>query len=245
MPPWKQQLIRRLHGQYTLLAVSGKSHILDCTRAHVRKRQEHNIQDIPLQSYGERRGQTLAELKKLGILVKRVGSMNHPACAQMLAGFKPGYMVAAFDQLLSKRTIASAPVVLNMHCGVLPEAKGWNAAGWSPITGRLPVSLPRLAWPVYSGEIYIARDAAPGVGAASLREKYQTAALQLYTESFAVRATYERTAQPRREGKTYYVMISLLKQQVPDSIRVGQFSPCQLNMQAAATAAASGQGHIQ
>ena len=76
--PWKQQL----HGQPTLPAVISKTHITDYARTYVRKRQEENIQDVPLQSCGERRRRTLAVLKELGVPVKRVRSVNHDVCAQ-------------------------------------------------------------------------------------------------------------------------------------------------------------------
>ena len=253
--PWKQQLIRRLHGQHTLMAVFGKTHIMDYARTYMRKRREENIQDVPLQSSGEPRRRTTSVLKELGVPVKRVRSLNDNACAQILAEFRPDYVVTALDHLLSKRIIAAAPVVLNVHYGVLPEVKGWNATEWSLlITGRLSVSLHRVAWPVDSGEIYITRDVEvePSDGLASLREKCQKAAVELYTEFFADPATYEKAARPGHEGKTYYVMNRLLKQQLLGPIKAGHFSPSHstaglLNMhkEAAANAAGGKRGDTQ
>jgi methionyl-tRNA formyltransferase len=224
---WKQHLIRRLHGQHTMLVVFGKTHIMDYARTYVRKRQEDNVQDVALQSRREPRKQTAAVLKELGVPVKRVRSVNHDACARILAEFQPDYVVTALDHLLSKRIIATAPTVLNVHYGVLPEVKGWNATEWSLlVTERLSVSLHRVVWPVDSGEIFMTRDVevAPSDGMASLREKCQTIALQLYTEFFRDPATFEQSARPGREGKTYYVMNRLLKQQVLEAIKAGRFS---------------------
>jgi hypothetical protein len=59
---------------------------------------------------------------------------------------------------------------------------------------------------------------------ASLREKCQSVAFQLYEEFFRDPARYEEAARSGAEGKTYYVMNRLLKQQVLDGIRTGRFS---------------------
>jgi folate-dependent phosphoribosylglycinamide formyltransferase PurN len=229
---WKQHLIRALRGQHTMLVVFGKTHMMDYARAYQRKRQEDNVQDVPLPSHGEPRKLTMAVLKELGVPVKRVRSLNHDACAQILAEFQPDYVVTALDHLLSKRIIAMVPTILNVHYGVLPEVKGWNATEWSLlVTGRLSVSLHRVAWPVDSGEIFMTRDVEvePTDGMGSLREKCQAVALQLYTEFFRDPAKYEETARPGREGKTYYVMNRLLKQQVLEQIKAGRFSRSQVS----------------
>ena len=154
--------------------------------------------------------------------------MNDDACARILGEFRPDYVVTALDHLLSRRIIDSVPTVLNVHYGVLPEVKGWNATEWSLLeTGRLSVSLHRVVWPVDSGEIFITRDVevGPTDGMASLREKCQTVAVELYTEFFRNPAKYEQSARSGAEGKTYYVMNRLLKQRVLEGIGAGAFRP--------------------
>ncbi|MBV8521858.1 MAG: hypothetical protein JOY71_06995 [Acetobacteraceae bacterium] len=224
---WKQQLIRSLYGQHTMLVVFGKTNMIDYARAYQRKRQEDNIEDVPLPLHGEPPRRTTAVLKELGIPVRHVRSSNDDACSQILTEFQPDYVVTALDHLLSRRIIATVPIVLNAHYGVLPEVKGWNATEWSLlVTGKLSVSLHRVVWPVDSGAIFMTKDVEvePTDGLASLRQKCQTAALQLYTEFFRDPANYEQTARPGHEGRTYYVMNRRLKQQVLDGIKTGRFS---------------------
>ena len=225
--PWKQQLIGALHGQHEMMVVFGKTRLIDYARTYLRRRQEDNVQDAPLAAPAVPRRRTMSVLKELGVPVKLVRSLNDAACARILAAFKPDYVVTALDHLLSKRIIAEAPTVLNVHYGVLPEVKGWNATEWSLlVTGKLSVSLHKVVWPVDSGEIYLTRDVEvlPSDGLSSLREKCQNIAPQLYTEFFRDPERYERSARPGHEGKTYYVMNRLLKQQVLEQIRSGRFS---------------------
>ena len=175
---WKQHLIRALHGQHTMLVVFGKIHMMDYARTYQRKRQEDNVQDVPLRSHGEPRKQTVAVLKELGVPVKRVRSLNYDACAQILHRVPTRLRGHGTRSFAVKHIIASVPTVLNVHYGVLPEVKGWNATEWSLlVTGRLSVSLHRVVWPVDSGEeIFMTRDVEvePTDGMASLREKCQT-----------------------------------------------------------------------
>lgn len=223
---WKQQLFRALHGHHTMLAVFGKTHVMDYLRTYLRQRQENDVQDVPLGLQMEPRKRTMAVVNELGIPVKRVSNLNSSACAQILAEFRPDYVVTALDHLLSKSVIAIAPTVLNVHYGVLPDIKGWNATEWSLlVTGRLSVSLHRVVWPVDSGEIFLTKDIEVECtdGMASLREKCQSVALQLYIEFFRDPAKCERFARPNEGGKTYYVMNRLLKQQVLDGISSGRF----------------------
>jgi methionyl-tRNA formyltransferase len=225
--PWKQHLFRALHGQHTMLAVFGKTHVMDYVRTYLRQRQENDVQDVLVPPRSEPRQRTIAVLKELGIPVKRVRNLNSDACMQVLAEFRPDYVVTALDHLLSKRVIATVPTVLNVHYGVLPEVKGWNATEWSLlVTGRLSVSLHRVVWPVDSGEIFMTREIEVDRtdGMASLREKCQSAALRLYTEFFRDPVKHGKMARPSEEGKTYYVMNRLLKQQVLDGIKRGRFT---------------------
>jgi methionyl-tRNA formyltransferase len=227
---WKQHLIRALHNQHTMLVVFGKTHIMDYVSAYQRKCQEDNVKDAPPRAPGEPRKRTMAVLRELEVPVERVRSVNDDACRQILAKFRPDYVVTALDHLLSRRIIAAVPTVLNVHYGVLPEVKGWNATEWSLlVTGRLSVSLHRVVWPVDSGEILMTSDVevAPTDGLASLREKCQMAALRLYTEFFRDPSKYENAARPGWQGKTYYVMNRLLKQQVLEGIKAGRYSRSQ------------------
>jgi methionyl-tRNA formyltransferase len=73
--------------------------------------------------------------------------LNHDACSQILTEFQPDYVVTVLDHLLSECMIATVPTVFNVHYGVVPEVKGWNATEWSPRDGRLSVSLHRVVWP--------------------------------------------------------------------------------------------------
>lgn len=224
---WKQQLIRTLHGPHDLLVVFGKTHVIDYVRTYQRRRQEDNVVDVPMAHHEGPRRRTMSVLKELGVPVKRVRSLNHDSCAQILTEFTPDYVVTALDHLLSKKIIATVPTVLNVHYGVLPHVKGWNATEWSLLeTGRLSVSLHRVVWPVDSGEIFLTRDVdvEPTDGMASLRDKCQVAALQLYTEFFSDPEKFERTARPGQEGKTYYVMNRLLKLRVLEGIKAGRYS---------------------
>lgn len=224
---WKQDLFRELHGQHTMLAVFGKTHINEYARTYLRRRQEDNVQDVPVQGHAGPRKRTTAVLNELGIPVKRVRHLNSDACAQILSEFKPHYVVTALDHLLSRRVIASVPTVLNVHYGVLPDVKGWNATEWSLlVTGRLSVSLHRVVWPVDSGEILMTRDieVERTDGMASLRDKCQSVAAQLYAEFFRDPERYEKAARSGAEGKTYYVMNRVLKQQVLDGIKSGKYS---------------------
>src|SRR5262245_58273226 len=123
--PWKQRLIRALHGR-EMLVVFGKTHPMDYLRAYRRMRQECNVQDAPPSSNSEPRRRTTSVLSELGVPIRRVRSVNDDACAEILSKFKPDYVVTALDHLLSKRIIAQVPMVLNVHYGVLPDVKGWN-----------------------------------------------------------------------------------------------------------------------
>src|SRR5262245_17115094 len=145
---WKQNLVRALQGQHTMLVVFGKTHILDYGSAYLRRRQEDNVRDVPSLPRSEMRKLTINVLKEIGVPVKRVRSVNDDICAQILTEFQPDYVVTALDHLLSKRIIATVPSILNVHYGVLPDVKGWNATEWSLlVTGRLSVSLHRVVWP--------------------------------------------------------------------------------------------------
>jgi N-acetylglucosaminyldiphosphoundecaprenol N-acetyl-beta-D-mannosaminyltransferase len=226
--PWKQELIRALDGGHELLVVFGKTHPIDYVRTYLRKRQEDTVADVPLPPSGAQRTRTMAVLKELGIPARQVRSVNDDACARILGEFRPDYVVTALDHLLSRRIIDSVPAVLNVHYGVLPEVKGWNATEWSLLeTGRLSVSLHKVVWPVDSGEIFITRDVevGPTDGMASLREKCQAVAVELYAEFFRDPAKYEQSARSGAEGKTYYVMNRLLKQRVLEGIGEGRFAP--------------------
>jgi hypothetical protein len=57
---WKQHLIRALYGQHTMLVVFGKTHMMDYARAYQRKRQEDNVEDVPLPLHCEPRRRTMA-----------------------------------------------------------------------------------------------------------------------------------------------------------------------------------------
>jgi hypothetical protein len=226
--PWKQHLIRALRGHHDLLVVFGKTRLIDYARAYLRRRQEDDVPGAgdSVAPAEPRRG-TASVLRTLGVPVRSVHSLNEAACEKILTEFKPDYVVTALDHLLARKTIAAAPVVLNVHYGVLPEIKGWNATEWSLlVSGRLSVSLHRVAWPVDSGEIYLTRavEVFPSDNLASLRERCQERALQLYVEFFSDPETCVRAALPGHSGKTYYVMNRYLKRQVLDMIRAGRFS---------------------
>jgi folate-dependent phosphoribosylglycinamide formyltransferase PurN len=223
---WKQQLFRALHGHHTMLVVFGKTRVMDYLRTYLRQRQENDVQDLSVALQMEPRKRTIAVANELGIPVRRVRSLNSAACARILGEFRPDYVVTALDHLLSKSVIAAAPTVLNVHYGVLPDVKGWNATEWSLlVTGRLSVSLHRVVCPVDSGEIFLSKEVEVERtdGMASLRAKCQSTALQLYIEFFRDPANWQRLARPNDGGKTYYVMNRLLKQQVLGEIRSGRF----------------------
>jgi folate-dependent phosphoribosylglycinamide formyltransferase PurN len=226
--PWKQHLIRTLRDRHELLVVFGKTRPIDYARAYLRRRQEDDVREAarPVAS-AEPRRRTATVLKELRVPVLRVRSLNDPACENILNKFKPDFVVTALDHLLARRIINAVPIVLNVHYGVLPEIKGWNATEWSLlVAGRLSVSLHRVVWPVDCGEIYLTRavEVLPSDDFASLREKCQSVALQLYIEFFLDPETCIRGALAGSAGKTYYVMNRQLKQQVINLIRVGRFS---------------------
>ena len=226
--PWKQHLIRTLRDRHELLVLFGKTRLIDHARAYLRRRKEEDVRDAarPVAS-AEARRRTVAVLKELRVPVRRVRSLNDPDCEKILNEFKPDFVVTALDHLLARRIINAVPMVLNVHYGVLPEIKGWNATEWSLlVAGRLTVSLQRVVWPVDCGEIYLTRavEVLPSDDLASLREKCQSVALQLYLEFFRDPEACIRAALPGSAGKTYYVMNRQLKQQVIDLIRAGRFS---------------------
>src|SRR5262245_39339274 len=144
--PWKQRLMHTLRRDHELFVVFGKTRLVDYYRGYLRRRQEDNLPiGGPTHHPAERKRRTMDVLKELGVPVVKVQNVNDAACEKVLLNFKPHYVVTALDQLFSKERIKNLPIVLNVHYGVLPEIKGWNATEWSLlVTGRLSVSLHRV-----------------------------------------------------------------------------------------------------
>ena len=94
-----------------MLVVFGKIHMMDYARTYQRKRQEDNVQDVPLRSHGEPRKQTVAVLKELGVPVKRVRSLNYDACAQILHRVPTRLRGHGTRSFAVKHIIASVPTV--------------------------------------------------------------------------------------------------------------------------------------
>jgi methionyl-tRNA formyltransferase len=226
--PWKQRLIANLHGSHELMVVFGRTRPIDYVRTYLRRRREDDLPDGTRSiRTAETRKRTVTVLRKLGVPLRRVRSVNDPVCVEILTAFKPDYVVTALDHILSRNVIDAVPIALNVHYGVLPEIKGWNATEWSLlVAGRLSISLHRVASAVDSGDIYLTKpiEVLPDDDLDSLREKCQNGALQLYTEFFRDPQTHIRAARPGHDGKNYYVMNRQLKQQVLDLIRAGSFT---------------------
>lgn len=223
--PWKQQLIRALAGDHELIVIFGKTRIQDYLKTYLRKRQEETMRAPGgggATTGATRLVRTTKVLAGLNVPVKRVTNINYDVCIRELAAFRPDFVVTALDQLVSPAVIAAMPIGLNVHYGLLPEVKGWNATEWSLLDyGRLSVSLHRIAWPVDSGDIYLTRsiDVTPSDDLGTLRAKCQNTAVELYTQFFSNPAQYISSAVQNTEGRHYYVMNRLLKERVLESIR--------------------------
>lgn len=228
--PWKQKLLLELVAGNSLFVVFGRASLLDHWRGYLRRAREDDLSSETKSrapAATPRRRRTLSIVKELGIPCCNVSNVNDDECIQKLSAFRADYVVSALDHLLSKSAIERLPIVLNVHYGVLPDVKGWNAMEWSVlVTGRMSVSLHRVVVPVDSGHIYgtrdIALDGADGLSA--VRLKCQDAALDLYRGFFRDPERAVREARPNGPGKTYYKMNWRLKRQVADMIREGRVS---------------------
>lgn len=229
--PWKQQLIRALAGNHEILVIFGKTRLRDYLKTYLRKRQEETIRAPGgggATTGAARLVRTTKVLAELNIPVKRVTNINDETCIQELAAFRPDFVVTALDQLVSPALIAAMPIGLNVHYGLLPHVKGWNATEWSLLDhGRLSVSLHRIAWPVDTGDIYLTRDidVRPSDDLGTLRAKCQTTAVELYRQFFSDPQQYISTAAQNTDGSHYYVMNRLLKERVLERIRTSSLQP--------------------
>jgi len=228
--PWKQQLLLELAARNSLFVVFGKAGLKDHWQGYLRRAQEDDLrQGAKTRTLAtSTRRRTVSVVKELGIPYRTVPNVNDDDCIRHVSAFGPDYVVTALDHILSRRAIDRLPVVLNVHYGVLPDVRGWNATEWSLlVTGRMSVSLHRVVVPVDSGEIYGTRDiaveAADGLPGIHLR--CQEAALDLYRAFFSDPDRAIRQARPNNgPGKTYYKMNWRLKKQVAEMIRESRLS---------------------
>jgi methionyl-tRNA formyltransferase len=226
--PWKQQLISDLASGNDLFVIFGKNRIQDYVKGYLRRRSEIDVTER-YQNTGDATPttRTVSVLRTLGIPYVTVSSVNSDACRRHLEDFAPDYVVTALDHRLSSATIECAPLFLNVHYGVLPHVKGWNATEWSLLLQRkLTVSLHRVAPGIDTGEIYITRkvEVTAGDTLEALRARCQEAALGMYKDFFAAPERYLRHPRKNTEGHTYYAMNRQLKALVGELVRSGRLS---------------------
>jgi hypothetical protein len=65
-----------------------------------------------------------------------VGSPNTPQARALLADHKPGCVVVSGTGIISKKTLALAPVFLNVHVGITPRYRGVHGGFWALVEGR-------------------------------------------------------------------------------------------------------------
>jgi methionyl-tRNA formyltransferase len=227
--PWKQTLIGELAaGGNELYVLFGKNRIQDYVKGYLRRRSEIDVGER-VRNTGEASAarRTVSLLRELGVPYDTVASVNSEAARDKLRAFAPDYVVTALDQVLSRKTLETAPLFLNAHYGVLPHVKGWNATEWSLLLRReLTVSLHRVAPGVDTGEIYLTRPVAVSSRDTleGLRGKCQEVALGMYRDFFAAPERHISAPLPNEGGETYYAMNREMKKLVAGLVRAGRIS---------------------
>lgn len=223
---WKQELLAALAPKHQLLVIFGKTRLRDYAGAWTRRRGQVDLRGrLSSAGDGGSRRHTWQVCKDLGVTRAQVASVNGEECRRHLRSFRPDFVVTALDHVLGGKTLAAAPVFLNVHYGVLPHIRGWNATEWSLLLRReLSVSLHRVAPGVDSGAIYGTRPVPVRVGDTleSLRARCQDQARALYEEFFEDPERFLSDAQPNVGGRTYYAMNRQLREVVQDLLRRGR-----------------------